>query len=109
MAESADGISWMAEQLGTREEPPKPRAHNPRPPGVIRPGSGTDVLLRFLRGSPQRSFFHSELVLALGRSKGEVDWALFFLKENGYIDAREVDLPGRKPVMRYRLAESLPL
>jgi len=55
------------------------RRSNPRPQGVIRPGNGTDVLLRFLRQAPGRWFFHSELVLTLGRSKGEIDWALLYL------------------------------
>lgn len=105
MCLNGDGISWMAGQLGSRTEPPRRRAHNPRPPGVIRPGSGTDVLLRFLRASPERSFYHSELVLALGRSKGEVDWALVYLKEIQLVKAVTVELPGRKPVMRYELLE----
>lgn len=105
MCLNGDGISWMAGQLGSRAEPPKSRAHNPRPPGVIRPGSGTDVLLRFLRASPHRSFYHSELVLALGRSKGEVDWALVYLKESRLIVAVEVELPGRKPVKRYQISD----
>ena len=103
MCLNGDGISWMAGQLGSRAEPQKSRGHNPRPPGVIRPGSGTDVLLRFLQASPNRSFFHSELVLALGRSKGEVDWALVYLKESQLVKAVAVELPGRKPVMRYEL------
>ena len=103
MCEGIDGISWMAKQLSERLEPERPRSHNPRPPGVIRPGSGTDVLLSYLRRNPGRWFFHSELVLALGRSKGEVDWAIQFLKELGHISGRATELPGRKPVMRYAL------
>ncbi|WP_460547395.1 hypothetical protein [Comamonas piscis] len=50
-----------------------------------------------------RSYYHSELVLALGRSKGEVDWALVYLKESQLVKAVTVELPGRKPVMRYEL------
>jgi len=103
MCLNGDGISWMARQLGSRAEPPRSRAHNPRPPGVIRPGSGTDVLLRFLQASPMRSFYHSELVLALGRSKGEVDWALMYLQELGLVISKEVDLPGRRSIKRYEL------
>lgn len=103
MCLNGDGISWMAGQLGSRAEPQRSRAHNPRPPGVIRPGSGTDVLLRFLQASPKRSYYHSELVLALGRSKGEVDWALVYLKEIELVIAVQAELPGRKPVMRYQL------
>ncbi|MEY2250353.1 hypothetical protein [Comamonas sediminis] len=61
------------------------------------------MLLRFLQASPKRSYYHSELVLALGRSKGEVDWALVYLKESQLVKAVVVELPGRKPVMRYEL------
>lgn len=98
-----DPINWTAGQLGTRQEQDKPRQNNPRPAGVIRPGSGTDVLLRYLRQSPARWFYHYELVMALGRSKGEIDWALIYLARVESIQAEEADLPGRKAVMRYRL------
>lgn len=96
-------VDWMVGQLNTRVEPEKSKNINPRPPGVIRPGSGTDVLLRFLRCAPGRWFFHNELVLALGRSKGEIDWALLYLVQHRLVDSRMTDLPGRKPVLRYRL------
>ena len=74
---------------------------------MIRPGSGTDVLLRYLRQCPQRWFFHPELVLTLGRSKGEIDWALQYLAGQGLISAEVADLPGRKAVLRYRLAQGV--
>lgn len=99
----SDPMDWLAAQIGARQEPPRPQHTNPRPAGVIRPGSGTDVLLRFLRLHPLRWFFHPELVLALGRSKGEVDWALQYLAGQGFILAETAELPGRKPVARYKL------
>ncbi len=97
-------MDWMAGQLeGWHEE--GARHNNPRPAGVIRPGSGTDVLLRFLRQAPGRWFFHAELVLALGRSKGEIDWALQYLVRECQVESRLTELPARKPVHRYRLKE----
>ncbi len=93
----------MAGQLEGRQEEEGTRRNNPRPQGVIRPGSGTDVLLRFLRQAPGRWFFHSELVLALGCSKGELDWALGYLLREGLVGGRLTDLPARKPVFRYKL------
>ncbi|MXN30002.1 hypothetical protein [Delftia sp. CH05] len=96
-------MDWMAGQLEGRQEEEGTRRNNPRPAGVIRPGSGTDVLLRFLRQAPGRWFFHAELVLALGRSKGEIDWALLYLVREGQVESRLTELPGRKPVLRYRL------
>ena len=86
-------IEWLAGQLDARQEPA--RHKNPRPAGVIRPGSGTDVPLRYLRQAPGRWFFHSELVLALGRSKGEVDWALQYLVRCGLVESRLTYLPAR--------------
>jgi hypothetical protein len=51
------------------------------------------VLLRFLRQAPGRWFFHSELVLALGRSKGEIDWALLYLVREGWWKADSLNFP----------------
>ena len=99
-----DPMNWMTDQLSDRVPQEKPRTHNPRPAGEIRPGSGSDVLLRYFRSNPTRWFFHAELVLTLGRSKGEVDWALVFLPRLGFIEATQTELPGRKPVMRYALS-----
>lgn len=100
-----NGLAWMTTQLCTTRPAEKPRHNNPRPAGVIRPGSGSDVLLRYLRQHPQRWFFHPELVLTLGRSKGEIDWALQYLAGQGLIASEMADLPGRKAVMRYRLRQ----
>jgi len=61
------------------------------------------VLLRFLRQAHGRWFFHSELVLFLGRSKGKFDWALQYLVRAGQVESRLTELPARKPVLRYRL------
>jgi len=49
--------------------------------------------------------FHSELVLALGRSKGEIDWALQYLVRECQVESRLTELPARKPVHRYRQRE----
>jgi len=97
-----EAINWLAGQLQGRKDG-RPRNHNPRPAGVVRPGSGTDALLRHLQQMPDRWFFHCELVLALGRSKGEIDWGLQYLTGRGLVQAKLTELPGRKPVLRYRL------
>lgn len=102
--EPPNACAWMISQLSTKTMDKK-KFNNPRPPGVLRPGSGSDVLLRYFRSNPTRWFFHAELVLTLGRSKGEVDWALVFLTRLGLIEATQTALPGKKPVMRYALTE----
>ena len=108
---SDEDLVWiskqLAEQMSTRGVEERPRPANPRPPGVIQPGSGSDVLLRFLRAHPGRWFFHPELVLTLGRSKGEVDWALQYLARLELIDSEMSSLPGRKPVMRYSIGVAI--
>jgi hypothetical protein len=45
-------MDWMAGQLEGRQQEEGTRRSNPRPQGVIRPGNGTDVRLRFLRQAP---------------------------------------------------------
>lgn len=97
-----DAMAWQAVQLSRRRKS-NPQPTNPNPPGMVRPGSGTDVLLRFLERNPCRWFLHQELVLTLGRSKGEIDWAVRYLAQQGLAMAEMVDMPGRKAVMRYRL------
>lgn len=39
----------------------------------------------------------------LGRSKGEIDWALQYLVREGQVESRLTELPARKPVLRYLL------
>lgn len=98
-----NAIDWLADQLSARETPPPPRRNNPRPPGVIRPGSGTDMLLCYLRQHPARWHGHQELVLTLGRSKNEVDWGIKYLVRQHLLVAEQVHRPGGGAVMRYRL------
>ena len=102
-APASNGLEWMTTQITSMRAPEPVCSNNPRPAGVIRPGSGTDVLLRYLRQSPGRWFFHHELILALGRSKGEIDWALGYLVREGWVESKLTELPARKPVLRYRL------
>ena len=61
------------------------------------------MLLRYLRQSPGRWFFHAELILALGRSKGEMDRALGYLVKEGLVESRLTELPARKRVLRYKI------
>lgn len=74
----------------------------------VRKGSGTDALLRVLRINPGRWFWHAELKFILGRSKGELDWALRYLVSQGVVRAEMVARHGRKPAMRYALTLTKP-
>ncbi|MEG1455778.1 MAG: hypothetical protein RSC66_09450 [Comamonas sp.] len=92
----------MVQYLVSNQDAPQ-RPFNPFPPGHIVRGSGTDVTLTFLKSQPKRWFFHNELILALGRTKGEVDWALQQLVRLGLVETVEHKERSRAPVLKYCL------
>lgn len=94
----------MVQYLVSNQDAPQ-RPFNPFPPGHIVRGSGTDVTLTFLKSQPKRWLFHHELILALGRSKGEVDWALQQLVKLGLVETVEHKERSRAPVFKYRYRE----
>lgn len=63
--------------------------YNPRPAGVIRPGSATQEVLSWLQSNPGRWFSHFQIVQATGRTSKSVDWALLFLKARGLIESTQ--------------------
>lgn len=80
-------LSWTAEQLRLAERFPDaltPR-FNPRPPGVIRPGSATQVVLEYLRANRGKYFSHFELMKATGRSREAVTAACIYLRAQGLV------------------------
>lgn len=99
-------MEWVAKSILSRPTVERPAPHfNPCPAGHIVPGSSTDMALRYMRNAPPgRWFLYGELAMGLGRSKGEVDWALRQLRTLGLVDAVEYQAPGRPYVLRYRLA-----
>lgn len=79
--------------------------YNPRPAGVIRPGSATQAVLALLQAHPGRWFTHFQIVQATGRTQKAVDWALLFLKGRGLIGTTSDD--GRNSrYRRYAIAKS---
>lgn len=83
--------------------PPVPARGNPRPPGVLQPGSAADaalsVLLEFDGFVPCQ-----HIVRRTERSYGAVTWALSYLIRQGLLDAVSDD--GRNPrYLKYRLTE----
>lgn len=101
------GLLWVAEQIrAVREasdmQPPPLVRFNPRPAGVIRDGSATDLVLAFLRAHPGRYFTNGQLIDATGRSHAAVSWACIYLRQQGLIDS--VADESRNPkYMRYRI------
>jgi hypothetical protein len=77
---------------------------NPRPAGVIQPGSASEVVLKMLRDNPGRWFTHAEIVRATGRTQKGVDWALLYLKARSLISTTSDD--GRNSrYLRYSVAK----
>lgn len=92
------GIAWLVAQAqAAAATPPPPERFNPRPLGVIRDGSTTQLVLVFLQARPHQLFPHWQIVSAVGRSKVAVDWALAFLRQQGLVDA----IPDRGRNARY--------
>lgn len=59
---------------------------NPRPAGVIREGSASEAVLKFLRASP--GFRNeSQILWATKRSHSAISWALMYLARQGLIES----------------------
>lgn len=99
-------MEWVAQSILSRPTVERPApAFNPCPSGHIVPGGSTDMALRFMRRAPKgRWYSYGELALGLGRSKGEVDWALRQLRALKLVEAIPFQEPGRPQTLRYRLA-----
>lgn len=106
-------LAWTAQELSRRpsrlvEQP----SLNPRPPGVIRPGSASEAVYELLRENPERLFWRRQLIVITGRSRKSVDWALLYLGALHLIEV--VPMPGEVAVggcerlayQRFRLASA---
>lgn len=82
-----DAMQWIVSQVTNVAYAEKqPEKFNPRPQGVIVNGSGSDVVLEFLR----RDFKYrtrAEIVAALKERINEhrIEWGLIYLRRNGLI------------------------
>lgn len=92
-------LQQVAEATGKTK--PVPRKFNPRPAGVIQPGSATEAVLAFLKDSPGLKT-EAQIVWATKRTHAAVSWALLRLRAWKMIDA--VSDPKRNArYLRYRL------
>lgn len=84
--------------------PFKRKTPNPRPAGVVRPGSATDQVLQLMRAHPNRRWRRAQLLMLTGHTESAIDWALLYLRHQGLIEAEQA--PGYAPrTLRYRLVE----
>ena len=78
-------LTWQLHHGPVAEQ--KAERFNPRPPGVIQPGSASDAVLKFLRAQVG---FRSEaqILWVTGRSHSAVSWSLLYLIGQGLVEAR---------------------
>lgn len=99
-------LDWMARQMeaySLQHTQPAIR-YNPRPPGVIRPGSASDLILRILSESPGRFFTCEQLIKETGRTHAAVSFGLLYLRDQELIDAFP-DAARNPRFLRYRYAQ----
>lgn len=78
---------------------------NPRPAGVMRPGSTTEAVHRYLLNRPGLAWVsRQQIVVAIGRGGKAVDWALIFLRAKHLVEASQDPQRGR--YLRYRRMSS---
>ena len=99
-------LKWMVDQLlALKREPAKVR-FNPRPPGVIQPGSASEAVLHILRSNPGRFYVCKQLIKETGRTHAAVSFALLYLRDQGLIEAFP-DAARNPRYMRYRIKREI--
>lgn len=96
-------LDWVARQMeaySLRVKQPTVR-YNPRPPGVIQPGSASEAVLRILTENPGRFFTAQQLIQETGRTHAAVSFALLYLRDQGRIEGFP-DASRNPRYMRYR-------
>lgn len=76
--------------------------YNPRPAGVIQPGSASEAVLKIVSENPGRFFTCEQLIRATGRTHAAVSFALMYLRDHGRIEAFP-DAARNPRFLRYRI------
>ena len=79
----------------------RPQRYNPRPPGVVREGSVSDAILKYMATSPGMKT-ESQLIWATKRGHSVVSWSLLYLQRQGLIESR-LDTTRNSRYRKYRL------
>lgn len=98
-------IAWIASQIqAMKVDPPNLVRFNPRPPGVIQPGSASEAVLKVLNEQPGRFYTCQQLIEKTGKSHAAVSWACIYLRDQGLV--RAVSDGARNPrFLRYRIVK----
>jgi hypothetical protein len=96
------GMSWMVQALSAlpatkQSSEPKRFANH----GVIKPGSTTDKVFRFLQKHPTRWYRLSQIAVGAGCRDKTVSWALHQLKEQGLVEAVTLSRQANSRYLRY--------
>lgn len=76
---------------------------NPRPPGCVVPGSGTDQVRRLLQQAYPYSLPTAEIRRRTGLGRGCIAWALRYLEQTGKLEVFRYDSRrGTGYYLRYR-------
>lgn len=94
----------MFARLAEEDPEPKLARYNPRPPGVIQPGSATDQVFEILRAYPGVYFTAGSLIRLSKRSRAAVSWALLYLRAQRRV-ATASDDHRRTGYLRYAFKE----
>ena len=86
--------------IANAHAPKPPVRFNPRPPGVIQPGSASDAVLKFLHASPGM-WTEAQIRWATRRGHSSVSWGLLYLSKKGLIESR-LDPARNSRYRRYR-------
>lgn len=85
-------MPWVTRQLLSIRRTAEPaRLHvNPKPPGVMLPGSATHAVWEWLSGRATTAWWtRQQIVTATGRTGKSVDWALLYLRAGGWIEVSQ--------------------
>jgi hypothetical protein len=102
-------MHWIAGQLSRNlasrfSEPTGQPRFNPRPPGVIREGSGTWSVLNFLRANPGRYWTCFQLCKHTGHSLKAINHACLYLREKQLIQTSPD--PRNSQYLRYTISKA---
>jgi len=79
-------FAWLLANSPANEQE-KVARFNPRPAGVIREGSASDAVLKFLRESGGFKT-EAQILWAVRRTHSSVSWSLLFLVRNNLVESR---------------------
>ena len=87
--------AWVASEIMrmARHRDPLPESqfcrYNPRPAGVIRPGSASAAVLELLSSRPGQWLYRHQIISITGRTRKSVDWALIYLETSRLIEGTD--------------------